>query len=182
MSTRGARPRQAAKPCTHCNGPHGPDYCLTYDFDAAEERRQRFLTRAAAHTLAEPRAAQRWMFPIKDEDVAALLYGLEADEIQAYRIKSGRWVLPLGARLATRRDPSTIINEAIRTGLVRHLIEWNVDYLIPALVHYRDGGQSACRFTGEDLGPMRARLVDDLSLVDCLECEAVIARGHPRGL
>jgi len=85
------------------------------------------------------------------------------------------------------RDLSTVINEMIRTGLVRHYARKHgmetFDYLIPAPVHYRGlDGQSSCLFTGENLGAMRSRLVDDLTLVDCLACEQAIARGYPGGL
>jgi hypothetical protein len=182
-SQRGSRPHYAAKPCPHCGGPHGARYCLSVDWKAEQARIDRFTKRAAAHALADPRAAQRWQNQVTDEDVAALLYAIEAGDFQPYRIRSGRWVAPMGQHVAAmRHDLSTVINEAIRTGLVRHVIQWQVDYLVPALVHLRDGDWSACRFTGEDMGPMRARLVDDLTLVDCLECEAVVSRGHARGL
>lgn len=143
--------------------------------------------RAAAHAIAEAnlRSAQRWQNRVTDLDVAAVLYMLEAGPGEGpYRIKSGRWVMQHGVKvIGLVHDLSTVINEMIRTGLVRHVIDHEVDYLVPALVHLcgRDG-YSACHFTGEDLGPMRARLVNDLALVDCLECEAAVARGHARGL
>ena len=59
---------------------------------------------------------------------------------------------------------STVIHEMVRTGLIRHHIVRGSDYLIPAPVHLRqtheDATQtSACLFVGEDLGPMRSRLV-----------------------
>jgi hypothetical protein len=181
MSDRGSRPRQAAKPCTHCNGPHSPAYCLKVDWEAEAKRLEAFSTRAAAHATAAPKASQRWLAGVTDESVAVVLYAIEADHVEFYRDRTGRWHQPQGARYRSSMLSPTI-NEMIRTGLLRHVIERDVDYLVPALVHLFDHGQSACRFTGEDMGPMRARLVTDLALVDCLECEAAVARGGPRGL
>lgn len=146
------------------------------------ERTEAFRVRAAAHSGEPQRAAQRWLNRVNDLDVATVLYAIEANGAEPYRIKSGRWVSQHRGQVPTTHDLSTVINEMIRTGLLRHMIDFGVDYLVPALVHLRDGGMSSCRFTGEDLGPMRARLVDDLALVDCLECEATVARGAPRGL
>lgn len=184
MSDRGTRPHQAGKPCPYCHGAHGPRYCLTVDYAALDARASRFRERAAAHSMADVmlRPAQRWQHGVTDLDVAAVLYAIEADEIQPRRTRAGRWVSLEGQRIKTTHDLSTIINEMIRTGLVRHIIDHGDDYLVPALVHFMDGWQSVCRFTGEDLGPMRARVVDNFALVDCLECEAAIGRGAPRGL
>lgn len=144
---------------------------------------QDFQTRAAAHADATPRPDQEWQNLVTDLEVARVMYAIEADHIEFYRssTRTTRWLAPAGLRGYGLRI-NMIIPEMIRTGLLRHVIEYGVDYLVPALVHLRDGRQSACRFTGEDLGPMRARLVDDLSLVDCLECEATVVRGHARGL
>jgi hypothetical protein len=150
-----------------------------------EERTNRFMIRATAHALAEPRSAQRWQNRVTDLDVAGVLFAIEAEGIQPNRIKSGRWVSGRNL-IVTTHDLSTVISEMIRTGLLRHLMDrgpaGTEHHLIPARVHLKDGQWSACRFTGEDLGPMRARLVDDLALVDCLECEQAVARGHARGL
>ena len=145
-----------------------------------------FMTRAAAHSDAAPHAAQRFQHGVTDQDVAAVFYALEAEEVELYRNSAGRWLVPLGARGFRKglvgRNLSVVVTEMIRTGLVRHVIERGVDYLVPARLHLADGRVSACRFTGEDMGPMRARLVIDLALVDCLECESAVSHGGPRGL
>jgi hypothetical protein len=150
-----------------------------------------FEIRAAAHAKAPAvlRPAQVWREGVTDEGVAAVLLALERGVV-FYRNAVGRWLFPLGApvpRASMGRDLSTVINEMIRTGLVRHYVHKHgivtSDYLIPAPVHYRGlDGQSSCLFTGENLGAMRSRLVDDLTLVDCLACEQAIARGYPGGL
>lgn len=150
-----------------------------------------YAIRAAAHALAAPmlRPAQRWHDRVTDEQVAAVMYAIETGTV-FYRNRVGRWLAPAGTRVYSRaigRDLSTVIGEMIRTGLVRHVADRQglvtFDYLIPALVHLRGPeGQSACLFTGEDLGPMRSRVVDQFTLVDCLGCEQVVALGHPRGL
>lgn len=175
---------QAAKPCPHCDGPHGASFCLKADFEAIERRAQTFRERAAAHSLASAvcRAAQRFQNGVTDLDVAIVFYAIEADGMMPRRLRSGRWVSGPHGRIPTRHDLSAVVNEMIRTGLLRHVVECDEDYLVPALVHLLDGSRSACLFTGEDLGPMRSRLVSDLTLVDCLECEAAVARGGPRGL
>lgn len=182
MDKRGPRRRNAAKPCPHCGGPHGPDYCLTADFGALAARRERYTVRAGAHAAEPLRAAQRWQHGVTDLDVASIMYAIEADAMEFHRIKGGRWVAPVLGRRLSVRDVSRVINEMIRTGLLRHVIDHGYDYLVPALVHLVDETVSACRFTGEDLGPMRARLVQPLDLVDCLECLATVGRGRPRGL
>jgi hypothetical protein len=148
--------------------------------------------RASAHAAAPAvlRAAQLFRDGVNDHYVAMVFYGLEQG-VKLYRNKAGRWRAPTGTMLAgtVHWMLSTAVNEMIRTGLLRH-VEYRhgavtTDYLIPARVHLKDPADStvsACRFVGEDLGPMRSRLVDDLSLVDCLECEDAVARGGPRGL
>lgn len=157
-----------------------------------ETQTEAFEIRAVAHVRpdADLRAAQRWQHGVRDESVAAVMYAIERGTV-FYRNRAGRWSAPTGTPVHSRtlgRDLSTVINEMIRTGLVRHLARRHgmvtFDYLIPALVHLRMDGQSACLFTGEDIGPMRARLVDGdhFSLIDCLLCEQVVASGHARGL
>lgn len=155
-----------------------------------ETQTEAFEIRAVAHVRLDDdlRSAQRWQHGVRDESVAAVMYAIEQGTV-FYRNRAGKWMAPTGTPVHSRtlgRDLSTVINEMIRTGLVRHVKDKRgtitYDYLIPALVHLRSSGQSACLFTGEDLGPMRSRLVDQFSLVDCLACEAVVAQGHPRGL
>lgn len=173
--------------------------CTRRGTEAEVARMDVFLTRAATHARAEAvtPAAQRWREGVTDEDVAAVMYALEATDALFYRNPRGRWLYagvgPWGAgrhRINPGgRQLSTIIGEMIRTGLVRHWVRHTPsgdrDHLIPARVHLRDPYDhrfSACKFPGEDMGPMRARLTDDLSIVDCLECELCMARGGPRGL
>lgn len=146
--------------------------------------------RSSAHAVdpAQLREAQRWQHGVTDLDVARVFSFLERGEV-LYRNAAGSWKAPVHSPL-NRLRLSTVIDEMIRTGLVRHYREplnpgHFVDYLIPALVHMRHRDNrtvSACLFTGEDLGPMRARLSDHMVYVDCLACEAVVANGHIRGL
>jgi hypothetical protein len=150
-----------------------------------------WMIRAAAHALPRPdRAAQRFQEGVTDADVALVMYAIETGA-QPYRNRAGRWLAPAdsaGIFTGLHRNLSTVVHEMIRTGLVRHVRQRQEpqDVLVPALVHLKDGEpgawRSACLFTGEDMGPMRARLVDEFSLVDCLACEQVVAAGHVRGL
>lgn len=146
---------------------------------------QRAAIRAAAHSAHESvlRAAQRWQEGVTDEAAARVLLALEYYRIRPYRNAAGRWYAPSGSALAgLNRGLGPVVGEMIRTGLVRHWIDREGDHLIPAPVHYRVDRHSACLFVGEDMGPMRARLVDRLDLVDCLACESAIATGSPRKL
>lgn len=142
--------------------------------------------RAAAHVIPNPRGAQRWQHAVTDEDVAAVMYAIETGEADIWLNRAGRWVG--GQWISQMRTPTRVrlhwvVSEMIRTGLLRHIRANGEDALIPARVHYVDtDGWSMCHFTGEDLGPMRSRLTDDFALVDCLECQAAVARGHARGL
>jgi hypothetical protein len=150
-----------------------------------------WLIRAAAHALPRPeRAAQRFQDGVTDADVALVMYALESGA-KPFRNRAGRWLAPAdsaGVFSGLHRNLSTTVHEMVRTGLVRHVRvrQEPQDVLVPALVHLKDGEpgawHSACLFTGEDLGPMRSRLVEDLALTDCLGCERVVALGHPRGL
>jgi hypothetical protein len=157
---------------------------------------RRAAIRAAAHLREEStlRIAQRWHDrAVTDMATARVLLALEYYNVRPYRNMAGRWFAPTGSSL-TGLGPnlSTIINELIRTGLVRHWRDREGDHLIPAPVHYRatttsPGGavvtvHSACLFVGEDMGPMRARLVEQLDLTDCLACCQVVATGSVRGL
>jgi hypothetical protein len=121
---------------------------------------------------------------VTDEDVALLLFSIETGH-PPRRMSSGRWHAESGYR-GYLRSVTDVVNEAVRTGLVRWLKADHErrDVLVPALVHVRENEHSMCLFTGEDLGPMRSRLVDpsQLDLVDCLECLDVVATGHARGL
>jgi hypothetical protein len=145
------------------------------------------IARAGAHAAAEYvlRVAQRFQHGVTDLDVARVMRAIEVGH-RPYMNMGHRWFMPSGfAPAGMGWKLSTIINEMIRTGLVRHYRDREGDHLIPAPVHYRNHenrGVSACLFVGEDMGPMRARLVDRLDLVDCLACEQAIATGQPRGL
>lgn len=143
--------------------------------------------RAAAHAAAEStlRAAQRFQHGVTDLEVARVMQAIELGH-HPYRNRGNRWFMPAGTPTeGLNYKMSQIINEMIRTGLARHYRDREGNHLIPAPVHYRNPDNhnlSACLFTGEDMGPMRSRLVDRLDLVDCLACEQAIATGKPRGL
>lgn len=145
------------------------------------------IIRASAHSAAPAvlRAAQRFQDGVTDLDVARVMRLIELG-YRPYVNRNHRWFMPSGAPMqGQNRSVSTVINEMIRTGLVRHYRDREGDHLIPAPVHCRnltDPSVSACLFVGEDMGPMRARLVDRLDLTDCLACEQAIANGYARGL
>jgi hypothetical protein len=155
------------------------------------EQDTRAINRAGAHAAAEAvlRPSQRFMYGVTDLQVARVMRALEAG-VEFTFLGGPGWLAPLGHPLNTpewQRRLKRVVPEMIRTGLVRHY--WDrqepAHHLIPAPVHARhidDRGVSACLFIGEDRGPTRARLVDDLLDVDCLACEAAIASGQPRGL
>lgn len=164
---------------------------LTQPIDPAEVG-DNFAIRAAAHS-AEPavlRVAQRWHDPkVTDLAVARVFLALELNGTRPYRGATGRWYAPTGTALSALNPVlGSVISEMVRTGLVRHWRDRDGDHLIPAPVHYRVRvaldqpaqvlQHSACLFVGEDMGPMRARLVDRLDLVDCLACEQAIATGQ----
>jgi hypothetical protein len=158
--------------------------------EAEAELESPWVIRAGSHAALPVRAAQRFQNGVTDADVALVMYALETGARPVLN-RAGRWLAPddsAGIFSGLRRNLSTVVHEMVRTGLVRHVRQRQEpqNVLVPALVHLKDGEpgewRSACLFTGEDLGPMRARLVDDLSLVDCLACERVVALGHPRGL
>lgn len=145
------------------------------------------IERAGAHAAAEAvlRAAQRLQHGVTDLDVARVMRAIELGH-RPYRNRIGRWFMPSGTPAqAINFRMSHVINEMVRTGLLRHYVDREGDHFLPAPVHYRnpeDRNVSACLFVGEDMGPMRARLVDRLDLVDCLACEQAVATGTPRGL
>jgi hypothetical protein len=163
---------------------------------SATEAGQAYAVRAAAHVADETtlRVAQRWSTrAVTDMATARVMLALEYYRVRPYRNRTGRWYAPTGSPLTGMGpDLSTVINELVRTGLIRDWRDREGDHLIPAPVHYRartvspGGGvvlqHSACLFTGEDMGPMRARLVDRLDLVDCLACCETVATGNIRGL
>jgi hypothetical protein len=148
-----------------------------------------YMTRAAAHSAPDRslRAAQRFQHGVTNADVAALMWTLEVTP-ESLALHGTRWVAKRGTPLRqARRDTTTVVNEAIRTGLVRR---WTAPdgaaQLLPARVHFQvwDGSyaRSRCLFAGEDLSAMRARLVEELPLVDCLECQALALPDSLRGL
>jgi hypothetical protein len=147
-----------------------------------------YATRAAAHAC-DPlalRAAQRFQNQVTDLDVARVFLALERGT-QPIRNSAGRWLVAQGVPLNGMHSSklSVVINEMIRTGLVRHYRDNVGDHLLPAPVHMRNADDptvSACLFVGENMGPMRSRVVDRLDLVDCLACEQAIATGTVRGL
>lgn len=160
-----------------------------------EAAQDAYAIRAAAHS-ADPgvlRGLQRFQTYVTDLDVTVVMFAIE----RGARFKNNRvggWVAPAGLTRLSPARLSNTIREMIRTGLVRHYRDRNGDHLIPALVHLRATTEaeyhghminvqhSACLFVGEDLGPMRSRLVDRLDLVDCLACEQVVSSGTVRGL
>jgi hypothetical protein len=126
------------------------------------------IVRAAAHVRPHSRSAQRFAPGVTNAHVADLLLFLEMG-IRFYRARTGRWFTT--DCIALDANVSSAVDEAIRTGLVRHWEDRNGHHLAPARVHLEGSdGRSACHFAGEDMGPMRARLVSEPEYVDCLEC------------
>lgn len=187
------RPGPRGGVCRYCAQPTGSlkyheRFCADRTTNDAElDRADREIVRAAAHSAAPAvlRVAQRFQHGVDDLMVARVMRALETGA-QPYRNATGRWRAPQGSGLFGLSDRLTsAVNEMIRTGLLRHYVDREGDHLIPARVHARnldDRNLSACLFTGEDLGPMRSRLTDDLAVVDCRDCEVAIARGQARGL
>ena len=161
-----------------------PDSILSVD-----ENGERFAIRAGAHAAHEStlRVAQRWQNGVNDLKVARVMLALEYHHVRPYRNRLGRWYAPTGSPLAGGVWISPVVAEMIRTGLLRCWHNRDGDHLIPAPVHYRSRSvswagvetqHSACLFVGEDMGPMRSRLVDRFDLVDCLACETAVASGN----
>lgn len=159
------------------------------------EAGRNWADRAVAHAAPKEllRHAQRWQDPhVTDEAVARVFLALEYYRTRPYRNVNGRWYVPAGtAPAGTNTNLSPVIGEMVRTGLLRHWRDRDGDHLIPAPVHFLDRTvtgpglvvvHSACLFVGEDMGPMRARLVERMDLTDCLACEQAIATGKPRAL
>lgn len=132
------------------------------------------IARAGAH--AQPgvtlRPDQRFTRGVTSLSVARVMYGLETG-VQLYLTPTGRWFVP-GHSVAMNRlgfRLTEVVQEMIRTGLLRYWHDRNGHHLVAAKVHLlSDGGVSACHFAGEGVGAMRARLIADPALVDCLDC------------
>lgn len=147
------------------------------------------IERAGAHAYAwkDLRAAQRLQHGVTELDVARVMCGLEQGA-RLYLSRTNRWCAGRGSALHSLERLSPTVHEMIRTGLVRHWRDREGDHLVPARVHFMGPDRkSACHFAGEDLGPMRARLSQDMAVVDCLECEAIqtgvnLGRVRPRAL
>jgi len=145
---------------------------------AADEQ---LVERSTAHIVPSGtlKRSQAFTGGVRELDVARLMLAVE----QGNAIKLGRfrWVAPAGHRGGAMF--SRAVSEAIRTGLLRDYRDpaTGEHHLIPALVHLRDfDGASVCKFAGEDMGPVRARLVDDIALTDCRNCEATVSTGNIR--
>lgn len=152
-----------------------------------DEVGDRAAIRAGCHSAPSERLriAQRWQYGVNDLMAARVMLALEHYHVRPYRNRVGRWYAPSGSPLASL-NLGNVIAEMTRTGLIRHWRDRNGEHLIPAPVHFlarstQSTGfitvHSACLFVGEDMGPMRSRLVDRLDLVDCLACESAIATG-----
>lgn len=140
------------------------------------------LVRSSAHARSQIiRPAQRFLHNVTDVEVARVVFHLELG-VQLHR-GLHRWYAPAGHRLATGTRLTYVVNEMIRTGL---LTCWEVltegtswaSELVLAPVHLCVSGRSSCHFDGEEVGAMRARLVDAefSQVVDCTECIANATR------
>lgn len=140
------------------------------------DKMESLIVRASAHVRpsAGLRRAQRFVPGVSEENVARLLLTLERG-VRLTCTRTGRWFDPNGRPV--EKNITATVAEAVRTGLVTYYRDRNGDHLIPARVHYDLDGLSACRFAGETLGAIRARLVDDLAFVDCLNCCDVVSTG-----
>jgi hypothetical protein len=138
------------------------------------------IERSSAHVFPREalRPAQRLQNGVTELDVARVMHELEKG-VRLHMSRMGRWAGPRGSRLGSKCSPA--VQEMIRTGLVRHYRDREGDHLIPAKVHLDLGNhESACHFAGEGMGPMRARLSEQLELVDCLACCDAVAYGGAR--
>lgn len=151
---------------------------------------ERYLIRAAAHSAApeDLKLGQHWTQGVQDEDVAAVIYAMEALEIPLGRRRTGRWTMPTEVPhdVLPDIDVDIVISEMIRTGLVR---EWRAQgryALTLARVHLRDPenrSQTICHDPVEGMDEGRVRIVSDMTLVDCLTCErAALPVRHLRAL
>lgn len=139
---------------------------------ALAEDRPDLAERAGLHCRPAQRSAQRWLVGVSDLDTTIVMFAVEAG--WTFTRTTAAWRCSVGLPM-TAPAVTAAVGELTRTGLLR-------DYrspasgervLLPAPVHLAAGGLSACLFVGEDLGPMRARLTEDLGLVDCSACLAV---------
>lgn len=154
------------------------------------EIKDAFLVRASAHARNDLalRPVQRWRNGVDDLGVAALLLAMEALGVRFSHTPTGQWIPQKGKAggILHGVDTTATMREMIRTGLVRVVQMAGQDWaVIPARVHLRSpeyADLTACLSAVEGMREGRVRTVDDLALVDCLECEAAIAAGGPRGL
>lgn len=153
------------------------------------ERAEIFMARAAAHsrTVSDLARPQRWRNGVTDTDVAAVFYAMEAEGVRLSITATGRWLPPQGRAGGVLRgvDTSATVREMVRTGLLRHWLVEGVSQLAPARVHLEDAKAphlSACRTPVESMPGGRIRLVGELVLVDCLECERAMVWNVDRRL
>jgi len=148
-----------------------------------------FLIRAAAHArhAASLSRDKRFRNGITDDDVASVFLAMEALDVRLSLSPTGRWVPPVGKAGNVLRgvNITETVREMARTGLVTILPRYGVVRARPARVHFRDpedGYLTLCHDPVEGLSQGRVRTVNDLTLVDCLECELAVATGTIRGL
>lgn len=153
------------------------------------EIKDAFIIRAGAHSRHDSllTLASRWRNGVTDLDVTCVFYALEAETVPFIQSLDGRWLPPAGLAGGVLRgiNTSVVVREMIRTGLVRAWGPATRRRITPARVHLRDSVDrhvTACRDGVEGMREGRVRTVDDLTLVDCLECERAVALGSPRGL
>lgn len=137
--------------------------------------RPELADRAAAHCAQKlTRRGQHFQYGVSTLESTVVMLALEA----GYPFHRGAcaWRCAVRLPLTAPRLLATI-GELTRTGLIRDYRDpaTGVHTLIPAHIHLAVHGASACRFVGEDLGPMRARLSEDVALVDCRDCLAAVA-------
>ena len=141
---------------------------------------QGLIIRAGAHSQNRDRLRmeQQFRIPVTNLAAARVMYSLETG-VRLYLTQNGRWFAPdsdpmnrIGFHL------TDVVQEMIRTGLLRHWRDRNGHHLVAAKVHLLGPDKvSACHFVGEDLGAMRSRLVTEPTLVDCLDCVPAAVRG-----
>lgn len=154
-----------------------------------------FLIRAAAHARHAGGLTRdkRFRNGITDEDVSAVFLAMEAFEMRFTLVPTGRWVPSGGTTIDSMHGINVLrgigvtetIREMVRTGLANTVPRYGVTRARPARVHLRDPENRSltiCHDPLESLPQGRVRIVDDLALVDCLECELVVATGIVRGL
>lgn len=137
-------------------------------------------TRAAAHGLPAEMLTpdQRFQGVVDDLLMAALLRALDSG-VRVHQGGPYHWTAPEDAPMGQARLGRTV-GEALRTGLARALSmptgpQIREVVVLPAPVHLRapwlpQGPR--CRPGWCPGGPLRWRLVDDRTLVDCQDCLA----------